>query len=81
MSQNVVRNCWRVASTPTEELSETTDSEVYIQNLVVGLALNMCMWLMHQHKLEIICLDSDHQANGIDAVHQRSHANKTSMQL
>ena len=71
MSQNV----------PTEELSETIDSEVYTQNLVVGLALDMLMWLIHQKQLEITCVDSDHQANGIDAVHQRSHANETSMQL
>ena len=59
----------------------TIDSEVYTRNLVVGLALNMLMWLIPQAKLEITCVDSDHQANGIDAVHQRFHANEMSMQL
>ena len=63
------------------ELSKNTDSEVYTQNLVVGLALSMLMRLLHQTKLEITCVDSDHLANGIDAVHQRSHASETSMQL
>ena len=29
------------------ELSKNTDSEVYTQNLVVGLALSMLTWLLH----------------------------------
>ena len=70
-----------VASTPTQEHSKTTNSEVYTQNLVVGLALNMFMWPIRQTKIEITFVDSDHRANGIDVVHQSSRANETSMQL
>ena len=78
-SKNVVMNCWCVAA-PTQELSRTSNNEAYTHNLVVGLSFSMLAWPMHQ-KLEILHIDSEPQANGIDAMRQRSRAKETPMQL